>query len=192
MNPKLPTGPSIIADELPPRSWLDKQIPDFPENCNRLDFYHQWLAQHLATEYIQPNPRQVEYLEGLPNLWAEYVMDLDGQSLGYMIEECSDTINLIEASHAHGETWQEFRKRQYVAWEQSSEYRYYDFESEYCCLECTWKSIGLEWHEKKAIVNLAEFPDIPYRFYLAQEIRHSFAEDPITVVSDFLSHFNVA
>jgi hypothetical protein len=41
-----------------------------------------------------------------------------------------------------------------------------------------------------AIDDLANFTDIPYRYYLAQEVRHQLTCNPIGVVRDFLSYFD--
>jgi len=190
MNPNLPTGPTIIVDDLPPRGWLDTETPKFPTDCNRLDFYSRWLADYLASHKVLPHQRQAEYLEGLHISWIEQLMNFEGQSLGGEVAVCMGTIELIEASHAHGETWQEFRTRQHLAWRHGDEHHEFDFENEYCCHECTWIQIGAEWREKMAIDDLANFPDIPYRYYLAQEVRHQLTCNPIGVVRDFLSYFD--
>jgi hypothetical protein len=48
----LPTGPTSVLDDFPPRGWLDTAVPEFPEGCDKIDYYMEWLVGHLA------NPRK--------------------------------------------------------------------------------------------------------------------------------------
>jgi len=138
----LPTGPTIILDDLPPRGWTDTAVPIFPDGCDRLEFYARWLGEHLATTRSTPHRRQKEFLDSLHVPWSEILQNYAEQSLGAQLALAQCALEIVEASHAAGETWEQFQKRQRVAMVEDEEFKTLDFENEYSCCESKWSALG--------------------------------------------------
>lgn len=186
-NPMLPAGPTSVLDDLPPRAWLDTTVPGFPEGCDRFDFYAEWLARHLAGNPIPVHPRQQAFLHSA-------VEEPHPVRLSERVKDCLGALEIVEASHAAGETWQAFRERQhrdFLAREkQDPNWPGWVFETEWQCDDGIWEQVGEEWRERTALPELPDYPDIPYRFHLQQEIAARPGEDPEKIVREFLMAFD--
>lgn len=185
----LPTGPTIILDDLPPRGWTDTAVPIFPDGCDRLEFYARWLGEHLATTRSTPHRQQKEFLDSLHVPWSEILQDYEEQSLGAQLALAQYAIQIVEASHAAGETWEQFQKRQRATMAEDEEFKPLDFENEYSCSESKWIEIGQECQEKSQLPDLPDFPDIPFRLYLALEINLHLEVDSKSITRNFIVSF---
>lgn len=185
----LPDGPTIILDELPPRSWQDTVVPEFSDDCDKVGFYAEWLAKHLMQTTVPVHPWQNELIDQPGMLRQNCCQD----GLRNTLYDCEVALEIVEASHAAGETWEAFRDRQYKCFcsqeKTDPNWQGWGFEGEWLCCSSTWKRVGEEWREKIAIPNLPDFPDIPFRVYLLQEIQAQPEMLPEQIVWEFLMGF---
>ena len=180
---------------MPPRAWNDISVPVFPEGCDKLDFYCSWLVDHLMNSEIRPHPRQQEFLDALHLSFIDFLAEHYPEGLGVAYNDALQTYEIVEASHAAGETWDQFDARQFAFWknQQSAEPQVgWEYETEWRCIRKTWEAVGDEWSERQQAGLIPEYPDIPYRAFLSLEIRGTLdVADKTAVIAGFLAVFDI-
>jgi hypothetical protein len=95
----LPTGPTIILEELPPRSWSNVTVPEIPEGVDQMPFYAEWLTDYLTKNPLPPSENQREYVDCLPTDFLSFMAEHHPEGLAHLIAECQGPLEIIEASY---------------------------------------------------------------------------------------------
>lgn len=181
----LPTGPTIILEDMPPRSWSDVTVPEIPGGVDRDDFYAEWLADYLLKNPVPLSATQKEYVDSLPNDFRTCMEEYYPEGLVQRYDECVVALEIVQASHKAGESWEQFSDRQRKAWEHDQDG--WDYENEWCCSRETWEAIGSEYREMFKVGPVPDNPDIPWRAYISLEINGMDKTSAMNVVKGYLS-----
>ena len=191
----LPAGPTRILDDMPPRAWSDIVAPVFHEGCDKWDFYCSWLVDHLMNSGIRPHPRQQKFLDTMRLPFIDFFAEHYPEGLGVACKDALPAFEIVEASHAAGETWGQFDSRQFASWknQQSADPQVgCGYDTEWRCSRETWEAVGEEWRERQQAGPIPEYPDIPYRTFLSLEIRETLDVVAKTaVIAGYLAEFDI-
>jgi hypothetical protein len=181
----LPTGPTIILDDLPPRSWSDVTVPEIPAGVDHEPFYSGWLTDYLIKNPAPLSKQQKEYVDSLPSDFISCMSEYYPEGLAQRFADCEFAIEIVSASNAAGESWEEFSARQKKAWQSQNEDGW-DFENEWHCSRWTWERVGAENQLMMIAGPNPNYPDIPLRAYISLEINGLDREGALEVVRGYL------
>jgi hypothetical protein len=181
----LPSGPTIILDDLPPRVCSDVTVPEIPEGVDQMAFYAEWLTDYLIKNPVPLAKYQQEYVDSLPSDYLSFMADHHPEGLGQCYEDNEFALGIVQASHAVGESWEEFSARQKKAWHEHDEDGW-DFENEWICSRATWERVGAEYQQRMIAGPNPDYPDIPLRAYISLEIKVLDREAALNVVRGYL------
>jgi hypothetical protein len=180
---------------MPPRAWNDTSVPVFPEGCDKLDFYCSWLVDHLMNSEICPSTRQLEFLDAMRLPFIDFFAEHYPEGLGVAYKDAMPAFEILEASHASGETWAQFDARQFAFWKNenvNSTQVGWGYDTEWRCGQRIWEAIGEECRERQQAGPIPEYPDIPYRAFLSFEIRETLdIADKTAVIAGYLAEFDI-
>jgi hypothetical protein len=181
----LPTGPTIILEDLPPHSWSDVTVPEIPEGVDQMAFYAEWLTDYLIKNPVPLAKQQREYVDKLPAEFQACMGEYYPEGLAQRFADCEFAIEIVSASYAAGESWEEFSARQKKAWHEHDEDGW-DFENEWICSRATWERVGAEYQQRMIAGPNPDYPDIPLRAYISLEIKVLDREAALNVVRGYL------
>lgn len=159
-------------------------MPEIPARIDRESFYKEWLTDYLIRKPVLLSLRQQEWVNTLPQDYSSYIAEYYPEGIAEVYDELQPALEIIEASHAAGETWEQFDKRQRLAWENAD--KPCDYENEWSCCSITWEEIGTEYQEMMIAGPNPDYPDIPLRAYISLEIKGLDREEALQVVKGYL------
>jgi hypothetical protein len=97
-----------------------------------MHFYADWLTDYLVKNPVPLAKQQQEYVESLPSDFISCMGEYYPEGLAQGFADCEFAIEIVSASHAAGESWEQFSVRQKKAWMEQNEDGW-DFENEWHC-----------------------------------------------------------